>query len=210
MIYGKAMNDMYRGWRTENELNKRIYQCWFNMIVRCYSENFQEKNNSYKGCYVCERWLKLSNFVDDISKIDNYELWKNNPNKKIALDKDIKSNGNNKCYCLEQCMFTTKSKNSQQAISTRNNEYLANRISYKNPYSKKIEQYDKNNNLIKIWNSIQDIKRELNINDTSITMCCKFYDMNCNKSEWFKKYKKNPYYSVGGFIWKYHKMNKVK
>lgn len=124
MIYGIGVNDMPKGWRTENELNKRIYIVWYNFIRRCYDEKYQEKFPTYKDCYVCDRWLILSNFVEDIKLIENYELWLNNPNQKISLDKDIKSNGKNKCYCLEQCQFITKSENSKQAVKTRDNNYL--------------------------------------------------------------------------------------
>ena len=51
----------------------------------------------------------------------------------------------------------------------------------------KIAQYDKETNeLIKIWGSATDIKRELGINRSSICLCCK------GKRK-----------SAGGYIWKY-------
>lgn len=61
--------------------------------------------------------------------------------------------------------------------------------SYNVIYSKgrKINQYDKNNNFIKTWNSIVDIKRALNIDSSLIVRCCKG----------IKK-------SAGGFKWKYN------
>lgn len=61
--------------------------------------------------------------------------------------------------------------------------------SYNIIYSKgkKINQYDKNNNFIKTWDAIADIKRELNIDSSSIVRCCKGI--------------KN---SAGGFKWKYN------
>lgn len=61
--------------------------------------------------------------------------------------------------------------------------------SYNVIYSKgrKINQYDKNNNFIKTWNSIADIKRTLNIDNGLIVRCCKG----------IKK-------SAGGFKWKYN------
>ena len=120
MIYNKCINDMPKGWTRANESNWRIYQLWFSMITRCYSERELKRCPTYKGCYVCERWLKLSNFLEDLPKIDGYELWLNNPNKRISLDKDIKSNGKNKCYCLENCIFVTASDNSIQSNKTMN------------------------------------------------------------------------------------------
>lgn len=163
MVHGVGINDMPYGWRKESELNYRIYDCWKHMLERCYSKKYQEKFPTYKGCYVCERWLRLSNFVEDISKIDNYELWINNPKKYIALDKDIKNNGNNKCYCLEQCMFVTNEKNVKQSNKT---------MDY-NKIKKRIIQYDKNMNIIKIWDGIREASRELNLDSSAITKCCK-------------------------------------
>jgi hypothetical protein len=115
-FYGKGINDMPRGWYSQSDLNKRIYTCWHHMLSRCYSKD--SNTTTYKDCYVCTRWLRLSNFVEDIEKIDGYELWLSNPNSKIALDKDIKSNGLNKEYCLEQCMFVTIGDNTRQAAKS--------------------------------------------------------------------------------------------
>ena len=120
IVYGKGINDMEHGWTKANEWNKRVYRTWHRMFVRCYSSKYHEKQPTYIGCTVCNRWLRLSNFVEDIVKIPNYEYWLNNPNKRVALDKDIKSNGQNKCYCLEQCQFVSQTDNNKQAMSTRN------------------------------------------------------------------------------------------
>lgn len=54
--------------------------------------------------------------------------------------------------------------------------------------SKKVMQYDKNKNLIKIWDSVNEASRTLNIDDASISRCCLHY-----------KYR----HTAGGFIWKY-------
>ena len=45
------------------------------MITRCYSKKYHEKEPTYKECYVCDKWLKLSGFVEEISKIPNYNKW---------------------------------------------------------------------------------------------------------------------------------------
>ena len=123
-VYDIGINDLRTNWMNENKTNKRIYDTWHNMLRRCYSEEWLKKHPSYKGCTVCNRWLILSNFVEDISKIDNYDFWLNNPNKRIALDKDIKSNGQNKQYCLKECAFVTLTENTKQANKTRDNSYL--------------------------------------------------------------------------------------
>lgn len=55
-----------------------------------------------------------------------------------------------------------------------------------NKNSIKVMQYDKNMNLIKIWDCIKDVERELGIFGTSISACCR------GKRK-----------TAGGFIWKY-------
>ena len=173
MIYNKGINDMPKGWRKENDLNGRIYWCWAHMIERCYSEKSLEKRPTYNNCYVCDKWLKLSGFIEDIEKIDGYELWINN--KDMALDKDIKNKGVSKCYCLENCIFVSKEENTKQSSKTR--EWRKQR---------QIAQYDLDMNLIKIWECIMDIKRKTGIDDSSISKCCR------------KKRK-----TAGGYIWRY-------
>ena len=203
MIYGVAINDMHRGWRNDDILNKKIYTIWYDMIKRCYSEKFHKKEPTYKNCYVCNKWLRLSGFVDDISKIPNYNRWvegskeKRNP---YQLDKDIKSNGTNKCYCLENCMFVTQEENTKQANKTRDNTYLqgenncwygkklsvehiekiiktlSNNGSVKgknNPRAVKVIQYDNDWNFIKEWEYAKQASEELNICYSSIIECCK-------------------------------------
>ena len=54
--------------------------------------------------------------------------------------------------------------------------------------SKKVMQYDKNKNLIKIWDSVNEASKTLNIDDASISRCCLHY-----------KYR----HTAGGFIWEY-------
>ena len=210
MICNKGINDMPYGWRLENKLNEKIYKKWKSMIERCYSEKHLNEFPTYKGCYVCDRWLKLSNFVDDFKLIDGYNE-EDFLNGKLCLDKDIKSNGVNKCYCLENCMLVSDKENSRQAVKTRNNEYLYNNNylpihkQENHPMAKKVAQYDLNGNLIKIWDYIKQAVNELHINNGSIVTCCKFWEMNCNKEEWYKSHKNNPIKQAGGFIWKYYK-----
>ena len=59
------------------------------MLRRCYDEKYHEQYPTYKNCEVCDRWKCYANFLEDISKIKGYELWRNNPKQRISLNKDI-------------------------------------------------------------------------------------------------------------------------
>ena len=217
MIYNKGINDMLRGWRLEDEWNKMVYSKWHNMLKRCYSENFHKKNPSYKGCIVCNRWLSLSNFVEDFKLIDGYDEEKFLKGE-LELDKDIKSNGINKEYSLENCRLVNHSENTKQANKTRDNTYLQGENSHRygktgamygrtgenNPRSIKIIQCDKQMNLIRIWYGANEIQRELGINQSDVIACCKWYECGEDLNEWYKIRKRSPLKSAGGFIWKYY------
>lgn len=197
IIHNKGINDMPRGWTKENKENTRIYYLWHSMMTRCYSEVYQNKFPTYKGCYVCDKWLKLSGFIDDLPKIDGYELWLNN-DKRIELDKDIKSNGINKCYCLKQCMFVTSKENTIQAIKTRNNDYSKNRIGEKHHNHKPVVQYDENMILIKVFHGgLIEASNETGIDVSSISRCCK------------NKQKRTRTKDGKFYIWKYYKEDDV-
>ena len=203
MVYEHGRNDMRYGWSSENKWNKRVYRTWHNMIARCYSEKCHKQRPTYKTCNVCDDWLYLSNFIRDFKLIDGYDEEKFLKGE-LELDKDIKTNGANKVYSLENCIFISKTENVKQANKTRNNSYLQgeNNPMYKNI---KIAQYDKQGNLIKVWNGVYKIVHELGINHGHIIACCKFWEIKCNKEEWFKFRKDAPRKSCGGYIFKYYK-----
>lgn len=78
-----------------------FYCSWREMIRRCYSTKWQEKNPTYIGCTVCEEWLTFSNFKSWMEKQD----WKGK-----QLDKDV-IYSNNKKYSPDTCVFISPSLN---------------------------------------------------------------------------------------------------
>ena len=74
------------------------YLVWENMLMRCYSTKFQERNPTYRGCSVSEEWLTFSAFKIWMEKQD----WEDN-----QLDKDLLFEGN-KVYSTETCVFVTR------------------------------------------------------------------------------------------------------
>ena len=65
------------------------------MLERCYSEKYHKRQPSYIDCLVSNRWLLLSNFVEDFPKIEGCDREKFLDGK-LELDKDIKNDGKKK------------------------------------------------------------------------------------------------------------------
>ena len=138
----------------------REYDLWHSMITRCYSDKFHEECPTYKDCTVCERWLVFSNFLEDLPLIDGYELWRDNPNSRVSLDKDIKVQGN-KVYSLDTCKFVSKSENSKE----RNV-----RCGTLKP-SKKVMAISLTENKVIIFKSMRQAEK-LGFDASCISLCC--------------------------------------
>ena len=114
LVHGVGVNDTdyaVTKWETiivnSKQKKKLIWFCpfhraWMNMINRCYSEKYQERNKTYIGCTVSEEWKTFSNFRVWMMTQD----WEDN-----QLDKDLLFEGN-KVYSSETCVFVSHSVNS--------------------------------------------------------------------------------------------------
>lgn len=82
-------NEIGKPMTTVDETGKttREYKVWANMIERCYDG--KERHKTYQNVTVCDRWLCYAYFLEDLPKIKNYEYWRDNPQQRIALNKDI-------------------------------------------------------------------------------------------------------------------------
>ena len=112
LVCGVGINDAdYNVYRTSSKMvdGKRIkkvdwvcpiYLTWKDMITRCYSDKFQSKpkNTTYKGCTVCDEWLRFSNFRAWMIQQDY---------RGKDLDKDLLIKGN-KVYSPTTCVFVSK------------------------------------------------------------------------------------------------------
>ena len=100
-MYGLGINDVNYKVRTIVSGKSSMcpyYRRWADMLKRCYSSNYQEKQPTYIDCSVCKEWLTFSNFKSWMITQD----WKDK-----QLDKDILIQGN-KIYSPERCLFVAR------------------------------------------------------------------------------------------------------
>ena len=153
LVYGVGINDAdyvtqkfetigYVDGKRKQKLEWKcpFYQAWSDMLKRCYSEKYQEKKPTYRGCTVSDTWLTFSNFKTWMEKQD-FEC--------KHLDKDFLFEGN-KIYSPETCVFvapmvntfTTDSKATRGELligvdwHKQKNKF---RASCSNPFTKKRE-----------------------------------------------------------------------
>lgn len=105
LIYGFGINDADypvdpRPGGIERDPCK-FYVRWHSMIQRCYSETYQNKYPTYKGCSVCPEWKYFSKFKAWMETQD----WQDK-----ELDKDLLVKGN-KVYSPETCVFISPTLN---------------------------------------------------------------------------------------------------
>lgn len=91
---------------TPNEkYQARVYRLWYDILTRCYSSRELQRHPTYVGVIVCDEWLIFSNFIKDLPNLPNYRLWLNNPNQRIALDKEF--HYPSRVYSPQTCGFNT-------------------------------------------------------------------------------------------------------
>lgn len=98
LVFGVGINDAEYNIQKENGKLCSYYETWRNMLRRCYSVKFLEKNPTYKDCSVCDEWLTFSNFKSWMETQD----WEGK-----QLDKDLLIY-KNKVYSPETCCFIAK------------------------------------------------------------------------------------------------------
>ena len=102
LVFGAGFNDNTRPANVDGKIVKE-YVLWADMLKRCFSEKYQAKQPTYKGCNVSDNFLSYSFFYDwchkqvGFGKVDEKgRLW--------CLDKDLLFVGN-KTYSETTCVF---------------------------------------------------------------------------------------------------------
>lgn len=122
----------------------KCYNVWNNMLMRCYSENFQIKNLSYKDCEVCKEWLNFQRFSEWFEN-NYYEI----EGQKMQLDKDIINKGN-KIYSPSNCVFVPQRINELFIKSNKIRGNLPIGVCWSKDENKFIAQVSLNNKPFKI------------------------------------------------------------
>lgn len=111
---------------THNLTNHRLYNTWSNMIRRCNNiKDERYKDYGARGITVCERWLSIENFIEDM-----YPSYQDG----LSIDRE-NVNGN---YEPSNCRWTTDN------IQARNTQMLRrdNTSGYRGVYmNKKHKRY---------------------------------------------------------------------
>lgn len=171
---------MSNGNKPSINTHKREYGCWKGMIERCYYEKNRDKYPTYKNVTVCDRWLVFANFLEDIESIEGYELWFNNPNQHISLDKDTKQqNVENKIYSLDTVCFVTNEENVKERLNRCGHP---SNIQGMKVYGINIKTGEKT----KIFNSMSEAERELGINNVCISRCINGKIKKTHGYRWYK------------------------
>ena len=63
LVYGVAVNDKTKPTRVDCKKVKE-YVLWQDMLARCFSEKYQTRFPTYKGCNVSDNFLNYSFFYD--------------------------------------------------------------------------------------------------------------------------------------------------
>ena len=133
-----------------NGKKKDSYRAWDRMIRRCYGDNPNYKNSTYKDCTVCEEWLCYANFEKWYNE-NYYEI----DGEMMALDKDIFSN-NEKIYSPHTCIFVPQIINNLFESRKNNGISKKNDCYYVNCYGKYHEIYKDKQQAIKRCKEIRE------------------------------------------------------
>lgn len=112
-----------------NGKRTKVYNTWVQMMNRCYNEKTHEKQPTYKGCTVSEKWHNFQVFAKWYDE-NFYEI----EGERMELDKDILVKGN-KVYSPENCIFVPKSINAMFGIrSVKRDSFPIGVYKHRNKY----------------------------------------------------------------------------
>lgn len=164
----------YLGSNNEAKSSHVLYSRWNSMMNRCYNERDPNYHNyGQKGVYVSERWHSFSNYILDVSQMDNYHLLLED-SRNWTVDKD-KLSTEERLYSKNTCSIIPLVENTQ--LSFEGHERI----------KKGVNQYSKSGKFIKSYSNLAEVVKELGLkNHGNISNCLN----GRNKTAY-------------GFMWKY-------
>lgn len=173
----------YEG-KTEDEMDE---------IKRKISKKLSGKNHpNYGKHYSEETKQKMKEAWNDERKQKISEKMKGKPKSEEHKRKLSEAHKGKTHSCSEETKIKISQANKGKKVSKEAKQKMSENHSNvkgkNNPKARKIEQYDLDGNLIKVWDYIKQASKELTICEVSICNCCK------GKQK-----------TAGGFIWKYYK-----
>ena len=153
-------NDMPYGWSTgkdQPKWHKSLYYRWRNMWRRCKNPNNWNYKH-YKDVHIDESFRYLSNYVDTVMHLKNFDLLKSNLSK-YAIDKDLKDRE----YSPSSLTIVSKSTNSKERID---------RCGIPRPKKPTIGIPVDNSKQVLVYESVIDVKKD-GFDNGNISKCCR-------------------------------------
>lgn len=192
-----GLKELSNGCIRDNSLHppkyipKTIISRYKFMIDRCYNTNNKDYiSYGAKGITVCDDWLLdypigLINYFNVISSLPDYDNLIKYPSK-YHIDKDIK-NRDAKCYSPDTVSIVSIEDNSKERGSRYTvSEVTKDKIRKNMHTSKKVLQFDINDNLLNEFDSVSEASKSTQCDRRDIARCCGGKRKTC-----------------GGFIWRF-------
>ena len=202
------------GKRTHNKTGNRIYNIYRGMKTRCYtSTDYHYQWYGTKGVKICDEWLNdfmafynwsiNHGYSDELSidRIDPHGDYSPDNCRWITHAEQCNNRRTNNLITIDGITHTISewakiSGVHRKAIYRKQIKGITGKALLEpviTPTKSKIVQKDLEGNIIKIWNSLQEIKEKTNFCITTIANVCKE-----------KKY----FHTAYGFKWEYYKEEK--
>ena len=131
-----------------NKKHTLEYHLWQSALERCYSEKFQQKRPTYKGCTFSDNFKQYPYFKEWCNKQVGFNS-KDDKGKPFHLDKDILVKGN-KLYSEDTCCFVPNEINNLFTNFSNNKREYPRGVFYNEGNSKFCSQLSKQNRITKL------------------------------------------------------------
>lgn len=166
---------------------------WNNFEHKILCEHLSKENACLKEIYYIKKYKANNskygyNLCDGGNLTTGYKHSKVAKEKMSASKKGIYKGVNNPMYGKKGILAPMYGKHLTEEHKKKISEAKKGKVNaYIKTLYKKIDQYDKDGNFIKTWDSISNIEKELNLKETHISRVCK------GKRK-----------TTGGYVFKYH------